>query len=141
MTSLTSGSVYRSMSDEQKAKTVANVYTYANEVAKEATVKSYKTGDNWINEARDDSFDYGIPVSDYIALYSSGISDIHGIEGNNGKSIPNTAGLRKAKKIYETMPGLSDTQYKKLMEDFGVGETVRKMSRQQIYQECAKYGE
>lgn len=125
MTDLTKGAEYRKLTDAQKAKAAENVYKYANELAKERTVRGYQISDKWIAEARQDANDYGIPVSKYITLYSSGINETTGIKDSNGDTITNTAGMRKARMIYNSLPGLTDAQYQKLMEDFDVGQTVR----------------
>ena len=125
MTDLTKGNEYRKLTDAQKAKAAENVYKYANELAKERTVRGYQISDKWIAEARQDANDYGIPVSKYITLYSSGINETTGIKDSKGDTIANTAGMRKARMIYNSLPGLTDAQYQKLMEDFDVGQTVR----------------
>lgn len=125
ITQLTDSTAYKKLTDAQKAKAAENVYKYSNEIAKERTVRGYTISDSWIIEARTDANDYGIPVSTYIALYSGGISNVTGIKNANGNTIENTASMRKARIIYNSLPGLTGAQYQKLLEDFDVGKEVR----------------
>ncbi len=125
MNSLTGSAAYRAMDDEQKAKAVSNVYKYANEIAKETTLRDYEITESWVIKARDAANDYSFPVSDYVNLYSSGITTVRGIPDANGDTISNTASMRKAQMIYKMYPNLTREQYDVLFDDFNVGKTVR----------------
>lgn len=125
MNSLTGSAAYRSMDDEQKVKAVSNVYKYANEIAKETTLRDYEITESWVIKARDAANDYSFPVSDYVNLYSSGITTVRGIPDANGDTISNTASMRKAQMIYKMYPDLTREQYDVLFDDFNVGKTVR----------------
>ena len=125
MNSLTGSAAYRAMDDEQKVKAVSNVYKYANEIAKETTLRDYEITESWVVKARDAANDYSFPVSDYVNLYSSGITTVRGIPDANGDTISNTASMRKAQMIYKMYPNLTREQYDVLFDDFNVGKTVR----------------
>lgn len=125
MNSLTGSAAYRAMDDEQKVKAVSNVYKYANEIAKETTLRDYEITESWVIKARDAANDYSFPVSDYVNLYSSGITTVRGIPDANGDIISNTASMRKAQMIYKMYPNLTQEQYDVLFDDFNVGKTVR----------------
>lgn len=125
MNSLTGSAAYRAMDDEQKVKAVSNVYKYANEIAKETTLRNYEITESWVIKARDAANDYSFPVSDYVNLYSSGITMVRGIPDANGDTISNTASMRKAQMIYKMYPNLTREQYDVLFDDFNVGKTVR----------------
>lgn len=125
MNSLTGSAAYRAMDDEQKVKAVSNVYKYANEIAKETTLRDYEITESWVIKARDAANDYTFPVSDYVNLYSSGITMVRGIPDANGDTISNTASMRKAQMIYKMYPNLTREQYDVLFDDFNVGKTVR----------------
>lgn len=125
MNSLTGSAAYRAMDDEQKVKAVSNVYKYANEIAKETTLRDYEITESWVIKARDAANDYSFPVSDYVNLYSSGITTVRGIPDANGDTISNTASMRKAQMIYKMYPNLTQEQYDVLFDDFNVGKTVR----------------
>ena len=104
---------------------MSNVYEYANEIAKETTLRDYEITESWVIKARDAANDYSFPVSDYVNLYSSGITTVRGIPDANGDTISNTASMRKAQMIYKMYPNLTQEQYDVLFDDFNVGKTVR----------------
>lgn len=125
MSNLTSSAEYRGMTDDQKTKAVESVYQYANEVAKETTLLDYEITESWVLKAREAANDHDFPVSDYVNLYSSGITTVRGIPDANGDTISNTASMRKAQMIYKMYPNLTREQYDVLFDDFNVGKTVR----------------
>ena len=125
MSNLTSSAEYRGMTDDQKAKAVESVYQYANEVAKETTLRDYEITESWVLKAREAANDHDFPVSDYVNLYASGINSVRGIADANGDTITNTASMRKAQMIYQMYPDLTSEQYNVLFDDFNVGKTVR----------------
>ena len=125
MSNLTSSAEYRGMTDDQKAKAVESVYQYANEVAKETTLRDYEITESWVLKAREAANDHDFPVSDYVNLYASGINSVRGIADANGDTITNTASMRKAQMIYQMYPDLTSEQYNGLFDDFNVGKTVR----------------
>ena len=116
---------YRGMTDDQKTKAVESVYQYANEVAKETTLRDYEITESWVLKAREAANDHDFPVSDYVNLYASGINSVRGIADANGDTITNTASMRKAQMIYQMYPDLTSEQYNVLFDDFNVGKTVR----------------
>lgn len=125
MSNLTASAEYRGMTDDQKAKAVESVYQYANEVAKETTLRDYEITESWVLKAREAANEYNFPVSDYVNLYASGINSVRGITDANGDTITNTASMRKAQMIYQMYPNLTSEQYSVLFDDFNVGKTVR----------------
>lgn len=125
MSNLTSSAEYRGMTDDQKTEAVESVYRYANEVAKEMTLRDYEITESWVLKAREAANDHDFPVSDYVNLYASGINSVRGIADANGDTITNTASMRKAQMIYQMYPDLTPEQYNVLFDDFNVGKTVR----------------
>lgn len=65
LTRLVNSASYKSLSDAQRAKAVKDVFTYADEKAKEAAVSDYATDESWIAKA-DKLAGSGLSVEDYI---------------------------------------------------------------------------
>lgn len=122
VTEITGSTIYARMDDKTKAAVVAEAYNYANQIAKELVTDGAATVDKWVQEARVDAAQYNIPVSTYLSA-SVAVKGLSSIKDENGETVTNSKSLRVLDALY-SIPGLSETQVKKMAEDFDVGKKV-----------------
>lgn len=114
-------SVYRGMSDEEKANAISDAYALANVIAKKS-VSKYET-EGWKEKAVA-AKKIGIDYSKYLEVRLT-VKDIESLKDKNGKSIDGSKSLQIMEAIYN-IKGLNDKQRLQLFEDFGVGESYWK---------------
>ena len=112
---------YQSMSDEEKAKAVDQVYDLANQQAK-AAISEYQA-QSWTVKAVEAEKKYGISQDVYISLKTQA-SGIQSLKDKDGKTIDNSLGLQIMEMVYNT-PGLTEKQRQAMFEYLGVGSTIR----------------
>ena len=125
--------IYKRMSDAEKADSIQDAYTYANQTAQ--LMVGGHISDSWVTKAMD-GVRYGIKPEEYI-LVKNKVNDVQGIKDSNGKTIDNSAGLQKMEIIYQ-IPGLTNEQRQYLFSCFGVGSKVSGYTESKVNSELAK---
>lgn len=115
--SLISTSGYESMTDEQKAETVASIYEYANAVAK-TKVSDYKPSDK-IQKVID-AEKSGVSVADYYAA-STLQKNIEADKDKNGKAIDGTEKINKREAVASVVSGMSFNKKDAIYKALGIG--------------------
>lgn len=143
LTDLIEDPAYAELDDRMKLKTVEKIYDFSSQVMK-AQVTGYgpeKWGsgeeapedaygpEKWVVKAYAAPDNYGISASEYIRLAAQ-VGDVEGIPDENGETITNSASLQKAAIIHKM--NLPKEEANKLMEDLGVGKTVRGYSKKEV---------
>ena len=136
-TDLTESKIYGTLSDDQKKEAVLKAYDFANQMAKAITTgytpdkwdeeapEGTVNPDNWVKEAMTCATEYNIPVGEYAAIYAA-TKDLESYKNSKGETVDNSKSLKVAVAIYDM--NLSDAETKKLLEAFGVNQTVRNYS-------------
>lgn len=133
LTGLTESESYKKLDDTDKASAISDMIELSNALAK-TEVSDYQL-EGWMADAKG-AVDVGIKIPDFVLIRSQ-TSGLSGYKDENGETVTNSSGVRKAYYLL-TETSLTSSQRSYMYDVLNVGKKVREMSPEKVKSEYQK---